>query len=302
MAGQANSVKSILYALCANFSIFVAKLVAAVITGSGAMLAEAIHSLADTANQVLLLLGLKRSKSPPDNDHPLGYGKTIYFWSFIVAVMLFSMGGLFSLYEAIHKLGDPQPLKSPWIAVGVLVFAIIAEGVSMRACVIEVRKVLAGRSYWRWFRESRQSELVVIFGEDLAALAGLVLALIAVVLTMITGNPLFDALGTAVIGVLLLIIAVLIGNEVRSLLIGQSIDPPIEAEIRSYLQNRAEIAKLHRLVTLQMGSRAMVSVKAEMSDANSAREMVDRINLVERDMRQKFPIIQWLFFEPDIDD
>ena len=302
MAGQANSVKSILYALGANFSIFVAKTVAAVITGSSAMLAEAIHSLADTANQVLLLLGLKRSKTPPDHNHPLGYGKTIYFWSFIVAVMLFSMGGLFSLYEAMHKFGDPQPLKSPWIAVGVLVFAILAEGVSMRACVIEVRKVLAGRSYWRWFRESRQSELVVIFGEDLAALAGLVLALIAVVLTMITGNPLFDAMGTAVIGILLLIIAVLIGNEVRSLLIGQSIEPPIEAEIRSYLENRPEIAKLHRLVTLQMGSRAMISVKAEMNDAESAREMVDRINAVERDMRQQFPIIQWLFFEPDIDD
>lgn len=302
MAGQANSVKSILYALGANFSIFVAKLVAAVITGSGAMLAEAIHSLADTANQVLLLFGLKKAKSPPDNDHPLGYGKSIYFWSFIVAVMLFTMGGLFSLYEAMHKLGDPQPLKSPWIAVGVLVFAIIAEGISMRACVIEVRKVLAGRSYWRWFRESRQSELVVIFGEDLAALAGLVLALAAILLTMMTGNPLFDALGTATIGVLLLIIAVLIGNEVRSLLIGQSIDPPVEREIRQYLEQRPEIAKIHRLVTLQMGSRAMVSIKALMTETESPKRMIDDINQVEADLRQAYPIIQWLFFEPDVRD
>ena len=196
MAGQGDSNRAILFALGANFAIFATKGVAAFITGSGAMLAETVHSLADCGNQLLLLLGLRQARTPPSPDYPLGYGKAIYFWSFLVAVMLFSVGGMFSVYEGIHKLQHPEPLRQWWWAVGVLVVSIVAEAVSMRACLVEVAKARGSRSLARWFRESRQAELIVIFGEDLAALLGLVIALLAIVLAVVTGNPAWDAIGT----------------------------------------------------------------------------------------------------------
>lgn len=171
------------------------------------MLAEGIHSVADAGNQLLLLLGLKQSRRPPDDHHPLGYGKSIYFWSFIVALMLFSVGGMFSLTEGWHKLHDPQPLSWPWLAVGVLVFAVIAEAVSLRAAVIEIDKIRGERGYWRWFGDSRQSVLIVIFGEDLAALLGLLFALVAILLTIMTGDPIYEAIGTLMIGALLIVVA-----------------------------------------------------------------------------------------------
>ena len=196
MAGGGDSNRAILFALGANLAIAAAKGVAAFVTGSSAMLAETVHSLADSGNQLLLLLGLKQAKRPPSPDYPLGYGKAIYFWSFLVAVMLFTVGGMFSLYEGIHKLQHPQPLKQWWWAAGVLVFGLVAESISLRACLQEVNKSRNGRTLWQWFRESRQAELVVIFGEDLAALLGLAFALAAVMLTVVTGNPLWDAIGT----------------------------------------------------------------------------------------------------------
>lgn len=200
MSGPANSQKAIFFALGANFAIFVAKGFAAIVTGSSAMLAESIHSLADTGNQLLLLFGMRQSRRPANDEHPLGWGKALYFWSFLVAILLFTVGGMFSLYEGAHKLGHPEALQKPWIAVAVLLFGIIVEGISFAACVREINKVRHGRSFFKWFHESRSSELIVIFGEDLAALLGLALALVAVVLTWITGNPLYDALGTLAIG------------------------------------------------------------------------------------------------------
>ncbi|MVF11688.1 cation diffusion facilitator family transporter [Ketobacter sp. MCCC 1A13808] len=299
MSHGADSLKSILFALFANAAIAVAKLVAAIITGSGAMMAESIHSFADAGNQSLLILGLKLAKSPPSEDYPLGYGKAIYFWSFIVAIILFSLGGMFSLYEGWHKLGHPEPLSSPLIAIGVLVFAIVAEGISMWGCLREVNKVRRGRSYWRWFRESRQSELLVVFGEDLAALAGLVFALCAITLTLVTGNPVYDAAGTMVIGTLLLIIAILIGNEVRALLIGQSADPVVQDEMKAWLKQRPEIQHTFRLVTMQMGADIMVAIKAQMKETGTEIGMIEAINSVEAEFKKQFPGVTWLFFEPD---
>lgn len=299
MAG-ANSVKTILYALGANSAIAVAKLVAAAITGSGAMLAEGIHSVADAANQLLLLLGLKESKKRPTEAHPLGYGKNIYFWSFVVAIMLFSVGGMFSLYEGIHKLHSTEPLSQPWIAVAVLVFAIIAEAVSLRACVIEVNKVRGGRSYWRWFRESRQSELIVIFGEDLAALFGLVLALLAIGLTMLTGNPVYDALGTLAIGVLLIVIAILVGIEVKALLIGQSADPQEIKRMEDFFDKQPAIERRLNMITLQLGNDVMVSIKAQMKITQDQLTLINDINEIERRFRDAFPSVVWMFFEPDV--
>ena len=302
MSGKADSLKTIFYALGANFSIFLAKAFATFVTGSGAMLAEAVHSLADCGNQVLLLVGLKNAKRPPTPDHPLGQGKAIYFWSFLVALLLFSVGGAFSIYEGIHKLGSPEPLKWPWLAIGVLGFGIVAESFSMWGCLREVNKARGRHSLWTWFRESRQSELIVIFGEDLAALLGLVLALLAVVLTAITGNPLFDAIGTLAIGVLLVVIALFIAIEVKALLIGQGVDPEVKAEILRFLDARPEIARVFNLVTLQLGQDVMVAVKAEMSRDLSTRGVVDAINAVEKDLKAKFPEVRWSFFEPDVAD
>jgi len=301
VAGGADSVKTIFYALGANTAIAVAKSVAAFFTGSSAMLAEAIHSFADAGNQGLLLWGLKQAKRPPTPDYPLGWGKAVFFWSFIVALVLFILGGAFSLYEGWHKLAHPEPLTFPWVAVGVLVFGLAAEFVSLRACVNEVKKVKGNRSYWRWFRESRQSELVVIFGEDLAALFGLALALAAVLLSVLTGNALWDALGSMAIGVVLIVVAGLIAVEIKGLLIGQSAEPAVEKAMCDFLEARPDVEKVYRLLTLQLGTSLMVSVKAKLRPA-AARELVDAINGAEVAMRAQFPEIQWLFFEPDIKD
>lgn len=300
MAGGGDSTRAILFALGANFAIAVAKGVAAFITGSSAMLAETVHSLADCGNQLLLLLGLRQARRPASAEHPLGYGRAIYFWSFLVAVMLFSIGGMFSVYEGVHKLQHPEPLKQWWWAAGVLVFAIIAEGVSMRACLEEVNKSRGNRSIWRWFRESRQAELVVIFGEDLAALLGLVFALGAVLLSVVTGNPLWDAIGTVMIGVLLIVIAVLVAIEVKSMLIGQSVDPELEKQITGWLQARGEVTQLIHVITLQQGNDVVVSVQAVMRETQQVRTLLDDINRVEDDMKLAFPAVRWTFFEPDL--
>ena len=298
MAGKADSVRTILYALFANLAIAVAKSAAAFFTGSSAMLAEAIHSYADSGNQGLLLWGLRRATKPPTPDYPLGYGKAVFFWSFIVALVLFSLGGLFSLYEGWHKLHQAEGLSYPWVAVGILVFALAAEAVSLRACLQEVNKLRGSRSLWRWFRESRHSELVVVLGEDLAALLGLALALVAVLATIFTGNAMWDALGSMAIGVVLIVVAIGIAVEIKGLLIGQSAEPQTEARLREFLQQREDVRRVYRILTLQLGASLMVAVKAQMK-GHTAAELVAGINRCEVAVRAEFPEIQWLFFEPD---
>ncbi len=265
------------------------------------MLAEAIHSYADAGNQGLLLWGLKQAKRPPTPEYPLGWGKAVFFWSFVVALVLFSLGGMFSLYEGWHKLHTLEPLTYPWVAVGVLVFGLAAETVSLRACLKEVAKVQNGRGLWRWFRESRQSELVVILGEDLAALLGLALALVAVLLAIFTGNATWDALGSMAIGVVLIVVAAGIAIEIKGLLIGQSAEPQTEARLKEFLERQDGVAQVYRLITMQLGTTLMVAVKARMR-ADSAVEMVAAMNRAEAALRAEFPEIQWLFFEPDVSD
>ncbi|MGN6383036.1 MAG: cation diffusion facilitator family transporter, partial [Dyella sp.] len=288
MSGHANSLKAIFLALGANFAIFVSKLVAALVTGSGAMLAEAVHSLADCGNQGLLLLGMRQTQRPASDEFPLGWGRAMYFWSFLVAILLFSVGGMFSVYEGVHKLSHPEPLKWPWLALGVLVFGIVAEGISMRGCMQEVNKARGNQPLWTWFRETRSSELLVIFGEDLAALIGLCLAALAVGATMLTGNLMFDALGTLAIGVLLLVVAVLLAVEVKALLIGQGVEPRRRAELLTFLKSRPEVAEVLNLITLQMGPDVMVAVKAKMEPTSSDRGLIDAINTVEAAMKAEF--------------
>jgi cation diffusion facilitator family transporter len=299
MSHNANSLKSIFFALGANAAIAVAKFFAALYTGSGAMMAEAIHSLADTGNQLLLLLGIRMAKKPPSPDFPLGHGKEVYFWSFIVALMLFSMGGLFSIYEGIHKLHDPEPLNAPLVALAVLLFSMAAEGVSLWGCMREVNKERQGMGIRQWFRETRKSELLVVFGEDSAALLGLSFATLAVVATMVTGNPTYDALGSIGIGVLLVAIALFIGIEVKSLLVGQGVDPTVRKEMMDFLCDQPEVDTVFNLLTLQLGEDVMVAVKAKMEPAESCDAFVENINRCESALREQFPQILWLFFEPD---
>lgn len=291
--------KSIFYALGANMAIAVAKFAAALYTGSGAMMAEAIHSLADTGNQLLLLLGIKLAKRPPSPDFPLGHGKEIYFWSFIVALMLFSMGGLFSIYEGIHKLHHPEPLHAPYVALAVLVFSMLAEGTSLWGCMREVNKERGEAGIVHWFKQTRKSELLVVFGEDSAALLGLSFATLAVLASMVTGNPMYDALGSICIGSLLVVIAIFIGIEVKSLLVGQGVDPHVRAEMLAFLNKQPEIAEVLNLLTLQLGEDVMVAVKANMHPADTCDGFVENINRCEAAFKEEFPQILWLFFEPD---
>ena len=302
MSAQADSLKSILFALGANFTIALAKTGGAVYTGSSSMLAEAIHSYADCGNQALLIWGLKEAKRAPTADHPLGFGKAIYFWSFIVALMLFSMGGLFSIYEGVHKLHDTEPMRNAWVAVAILAFGVAAESVSLWGCLREIDKDRGAQSLWQWFRGSRQSELLVVLGEDIAALGGLAFALLFILLAMATGNPMWDAIGSIVIGVLLVLVAILVGVEVKALLVGQSAEPRVLERMREHLAARAEVAQVYNLLTQQLGSEVMVAVKARMHTQPSDVDLIGAINRVERSLREAFPQVRWVFFEPDLQD
>jgi len=300
MSHQEASIKSIIFALLANLGIAITKTVAAIITGSGAMLAESIHSYADCANQGLLFLGLNATKKKPDKVHPLGYGKEIYFWSFIVALILFSMGGLFSIYEGIHKINLHEGLKNPIVAIVVLAFSMILEAASLYGCLSQINKLRHNVSLWTWFKNSRQSELIVVLGEDIAALLGLSFALIAVVLAIVTGNPVFDAIGSIGIGVLLIIISMFLAIKVKSLLIGQSVDEETRTEIKNLLEARPEIDQLLNLITLQLGPQIMVAVKAKMTKVDSVDQLIKNINSCESELKKGNADIKWVFFEPDI--
>lgn len=300
MSHQEASIKSIFFALSANLGIAITKTIAAVITGSGAMLAESIHSFADSGNQGLLFLGLKKAKKKPDQEHPLGYGMEVYFWSFIVALILFSMGGLFSIYEGIQKVSLHEGLKSPGVAIAVLLISMVFEAASLYGCLVQINKLRHGATLWRWIRNSRQSELIVVLGEDTAALLGLSFAIISIVLAIVTGNPVFDAIGSIGIGILLVTISFFLAVKVKSLLIGQSTDDETRSQIRNLLENRPEIDVVLNLITLQLGYGIMVAVKAKMNKTDSIDQLISNINTCESELKKKNPAIQWVFFEPDL--
>jgi cation diffusion facilitator family transporter len=299
MSGSSH--RAILVALGANLAIALAKGAAALFTGSGAMLAETVHSFADCGNQLLLLLGLRQADRPPSPDHPLGHGKAVYFWSFLVAVMLFTVGGMFSLYEGVHKLQHPEPLTKWGWAVGILVFSLVAEGISTRAALREAAEERRGRSMWRWFRESRQAELIVVVGENIAAMCGLAVALVAIGLSVATGNPLWDAWGTVLIGVLLIVVAVFVAIEVKAMLIGQSIDPVREAQMRDFIAGQPGITRVLSLITLQMGNDVVLSAHVQMRGDVLLSTQVEALDAVERELKRRYPEIRWSFFEPQVE-
>jgi cation diffusion facilitator family transporter len=300
--GGEGSVKAILYALGANFGIAVAKYIAAFWTGSGSMLAEAIHSTADCANQMLLLLGLKQARRPASADFPLGHHRVTYFWSMIVALMLFFMGGAFSVYEGVERLLHPQPLQHGLIAMAVLACAVVLEAFSLWGAMREIRKISGPQPFLAWFRETRQSELMVVAGEDIAALVGLVLAFFAVGASVMTGNPIWDALGTLAIGMVLMVIAIAVMIEVKGLIVGESATPQLRSEIEAFVADQPEVEQVLNVITLAWGEKVVIAVKARMRDMESCtgRQMVEAINAVEVRMQERFPAAQWVFFEPDV--
>ena len=294
------SPKAIFYALAANLGIAVCKYGAAAYTGSGSMFAEAIHSTADCCNQLLLLLGLKRSQAPASALHPLGSGREVYFYSLIVALLLFFVGGAFSVYEGAHRLMHHEPLSNPVVALVILGVSVVLEALSLAGALREIRKGAPNKTLWRWFRETRESELLVVAGEDVAALAGLAIAFAAVLMTMLTGNAAYDAAGSIGVGVLLMVIAFLVAREVKSMIVGESASPEVRKAIDAHLRGRPEVTRIISLITLQWGKHIVVAVQAEMIDYPSGRAMIDAINVIEEDLQNAFPQVRWVFFEPDV--
>ncbi|MDH4046935.1 MAG: cation diffusion facilitator family transporter [Gammaproteobacteria bacterium] len=299
---QASTARAILYAFLANLGIALAKSWAAWLTGSGSMLAEAIHSYADSGNQVLLYLGLRQSDRAADSEHPLGYGKLSYFWSFIVAMLLFSVGGLFSVYEGVHKLNHPEPISMAWVALLVLGIAVVLEASSLMGCLREIRHIRGERPFAEWLRNTRNSALVVVFGEDIAALIGLLLAFVFVALAALTGNPVYDAIGSICIGIVLLVISVFLVIRVQSLLVGRSADPLIQQAIADVIREQPDIEEIFNTITLQFGPDTMLAAKIRLKAGLDIDTAVALINVLEEQLKMRIPELRWCFVEPDTVD
>ncbi|MDJ0974617.1 MAG: cation diffusion facilitator family transporter [Planctomycetota bacterium] len=295
------SVRVIVLAFFANLGIAIAKLVAAIVTRSGSMMAESIHSFADAGNQLLLLLGDKRAKKPADEQHPLGYGREAYFWALLVAVMLFVLGGAYSLYEGIHKMKDPHPINQPGWAIGVLTLGMLLEGYSLKAAWDEGKRRRGSTPLYAWARTTGNVNLLVVLFEDIAAMAGLVLAFIAVGLTWITGDPLFDALGSCVIGVLLLYVAVFLVVQVRRLIVGFTAGPEIRAGMTA-IWERHGFEVVHLAALWSGPDRLFVVGKVKPRDTSiPAGRLVEILDEADKEVYRAYPEVRFHFVEPDFD-
>ena len=293
--------KAILAALAANAGIAVAKFGGFLFTGSSSMLAESVHSLADTSNQGLLLLGQKTSQREATEEHPFGYGRDRFFYSFVVALMLFTLGSVFALYEGIHKIEHPEPLESAWVAVLILVIAIGLETYSFVTAIKESRKIKGELSWWQFIRQAKTPELPVVLLEDFGALIGLVLALGGVGLTVLTGNAVFDGIGTVCIGVLLGIIAVVLIVETKSLLIGEG----ASREVLDEIVGQVEAERVERVIhirTQYLGpDELLIAAKIGLAPALSVAEVAAEIDGAEQRIRAKVPAARLIYLEPDLD-
>jgi cation diffusion facilitator family transporter len=291
--------RAIFAAFMANLGIAIAKFGAFLITGSTSMMAESIHSVADTGNQGLLFLGGARSKKPPDRAHQFGHGSERYFWAFVVALVLFSLGALFSLYEGIEKLRHPHSLDSPAVAFVVLGLAVVLEGVSLRTAVRESQPHRHGMTWWQFIRRTKTPELPVVLLEDVGALLGLVFASIGLGLAVATGETRYDAIGSVAIGLLLGAIAVVLATEMKSALIGESADPVVDARIRTAIESGAEVRRIIHLRTLQLGPEdLLVATKLDI-DAPDIAGLAAAIDTIEARVRSAVPSARLIFIEPD---
>ena len=291
--------KAVLAALFANLAIAIAKFVGFAVTRSASMLAEGVHSCADTGNQALLLLGGRLSKRDPTPRHPFGYGRERYFWSFVVSIILFTLGALFAINEGIEKVRHPHKLESLWVAIGILIFGIVVESLSFRTAIVESNKVRGKLSWGTFIRRSRTPELPVVLLEDLGAMFGLVFALIAVVLAEVTGEPRWDGVGTLVIGVLLGIIAIVLAIEMKSLLIGESATEEDRARLRAALDDSPEIDRVVDLRTQHLGpEELLVAAEVDFADDLSGDQMPAAIAAVEARLRAAVPAATHVYMEP----
>jgi cation diffusion facilitator family transporter len=295
------SQRAIVAAFLANAGIAAAKFVGAGITGSSALLAEGIHSVADAGNQLLLLLGGRQARRGPSEEHPFGYGRARYFWAFVVALVLFSLGGLFAIYEGIEKLRHPHEVTSPAWAIGILLFALGLEIVSLRVAVRESNALRGKKTWWQFLRRSKNPELPVVLLEDLGALLGLVFALVGVGLTMITGNPRFDAAATLAIGALLVTIAGFLATEMKSLLIGEGASADDVARIRESLEAAPEVRSVIHMRTEHLGpDELLIGAKLEFDPALSVAELAGAIDAAEARLRTALPAAEIVYLEPDL--
>lgn len=296
------STRAVVTALCANLGIAATKFVAYLLTGSSSMMAESIHSVADSSNQALLLIGGKRARRGATEEHPFGYGRERYVYAFMVAIVLFSLGGLFALYEAWHKISHPEPITSwQWVPVAVLLVAIVLESFAMRTAIKESNAVRGKAGWVQFVRRSKSPELPVILLEDAGALLGLVFALVGVGLTLITGNGLWDGLGTAAIGVLLVVIAVVLAVEVKSLLIGEAATSENVRAIRRAVESVEDIDRLIHMRTQHVGpEELLVAAKVAVDAHDDAGRITRAINEAEERIRAAVPIATLVYIEPDL--
>jgi len=295
--------KAILAALAANLGIAVTKFVAFALTQSSSMLAESIHSVADSGNQLLLLIGGRRARRAATPQHPFGYGRERYLYAFMVAIVLFTVGGLFALYEAYHKWHDPHPIEGRWwwVPLVVLIVAIVMEGFSFRTAIRESNHTRGDRSWAQFVRTAKAPELPVVLLEDLAALTGLVFALVGVTLTLTTHDGRWDAVGSAAIGLLLVVVAVVLGLEMKSLLLGESASPAQVRAITDALVGDGVESVIHQR-TLHIGpEELLVAAKVGVPAAITAAEVAHAINAAEQRVRAAVPIARVIYLEPDID-
>lgn len=295
--------KAIIAALFANLGIAIAKFIGFLITGSASLLAEAGHSVADTTNQGLLLLGGRQAKKSQDESHPFGYGMTRYFWSFVVALILFSLGALFAIYEGIKKLQHPHVVEKPAVAIGILGVAILLEGYSFRTAIVESRPLKGSQSWWSFIRTSKVPELPVLLLEDSGALVGLVLALLGVGLTLTTGNADWDAISTLAIGTLLAAIAIILIVEMRSLLLGESASPEVVARLRTAIEASPSVRRLIHVRTMHLGpEELLVAAKVELDASLDFAGVSAAIDAIESLVRAAEPQARLVYLEPAMFD
>jgi cation diffusion facilitator family transporter len=293
--------RAIVAALLANAGIAIAKFIGWLITGSSSMLAEAVHSVADTSNQGLLLLGGRTARRAATPEHPFGYGRDRYFYSFVVAVLLFTLGSVFALYEGIHKLEAHEPLTSPIVAVVILVVAIALESFSFRTAIHESRPLKGSGTWWQFVRQSKVPELPVVLLEDLGALVGLILALFGVGLSVLTGDSVWDAIGTICIGVLLGVIAIILIIEMKSLLIGEGAAPPVLTEIVSALES-GDVQRVIHIKTQYIGpEELLVAAKIALAPGQPLQAVAAAIDAAESRVRERVPVARIIYLEPDLD-
>jgi cation diffusion facilitator family transporter len=298
---QEGSRKAVIAALVANAGIAVAKFVGFLITGASSMLAESVHSFADSSNQGLLLLGGSRARRRADVDHPFGYGRERYFWSFVVALVIFSLGSLFALYEGVEKLRHPHALESVPVAVGILLVAIALETYSLRTAIKESNHVRGNQSWWSFIRHSKVPELPVVLLEDIGAEVGLILALAGVGLAEVTGNARFDAMGTLAIGVLLAIIAVVLMIEMKGLLIGEGAAPEMNTRIRTAMEADSNVRRVIHMRTQHMGpDELLVGAKIELDPSLGLGAVCAAIDRLEASVRAAVPEAKVMYVEPDV--